>query len=280
SGPYQAIFRQIVEGVEGSYSGAVVRLPVSANDPASVASVSRAMARNPDSVIALGQTALDLLEPIHGDVPLVTGAVLAPPSTDSGLAAGISLAPDPDVLFRHLSNMVPAVTEVHVVVDRARLAWLISHAEVVAAKYKMTLRVHDVGDLVSAAKKYRELLASMESMAGAIWLLTDSGALDNKNVLPLVLRKAWDRNLVVFSSSLAHVNRGALFAFYPDHYAMGASLVSLTRLQQQSPGQPVSGLLPLKDLRLAVNSRTASHLGLRVDLEAVARDGLVFPWQR
>ena len=279
SGPYQAVFEQIIKGVEETYSGGVTRMPMSADDPASLDNAKQALARHPDAAIVLGRTAFELIEPIHGSVPLVTGAVLAPPSVAGGMATGISLVPDPELLFQHLGRMVPAVTRVHVVVDRVRLAWLINHAETVAEQYQITLEVHDVSDLSDAALTYRGLLDSIDSHGGAIWLLAGSGVLDNQTVLPLVLRKAWARNLVVFSSSLAHVNRGALFALYPDHHALGVSLVELMQTRLDNPGQASTGLLPLRDLRLAVNSRTANHLRLSIDFESVSRQGLVFPRQ-
>jgi len=279
NGPYRAVFEQIIDGVEQAYSGPVVRLPLAAKGDPNLDDARAILARSPDAVIALGHSTLGILEPLRSDVPMVVGAVLTPPSVSSGTASGISLVPDPELLFAQLGEMVPAITRVHVVVDRQRLAWLIEHAEIVAEKHGVTLAVYDVADLSAAAREYQTLLDSMDSGGGALWLLADKRTMDNKSLLPFILRKAWERDLLVFSNSLAHVNRGALFALYPDHRAMGQRLVAVARLRIDNPSSDSAGLLPLRSLRLAVNSRTARHLGLKLNLEAVAREGLVFPRQ-
>jgi len=91
-------------------------------------------------------------------------------------------------------------------------------------------------------------------------------------VLQMVLRAAWDRNLVVFSSNPSHVPKGALFALFPDNQAMGRHLgVVIAGRNGHSPA-----LAPLEQLNTAINIRTADHLGLGLSA-ADARFDMVFP---
>ena len=97
--------------------------------------------------------------------------------------------------------------------------------------------------------------------------------MEDSAVLPLVLNEAWKRQLVLLSSTLAHVKRGVLMAPFPDNRGMGRALAE-SALRQMAGGKPLDGVLALRDLRSAVNSRTASHLGLDLSL---GRFDLVLP---
>jgi putative ABC transport system substrate-binding protein len=78
--------------------------------------------------------------------------------------------------------------------------------------------------------------------------------------LPLVLEGAWNRNIALFSSSLTHVRRGALFSLYPNNLAFGRRLAA--SVQSEAREGPAFGVMPLREVLAAVNVRTASHLGL------------------
>jgi putative ABC transport system substrate-binding protein len=94
----------------------------------------------------------------------------------------------------------------------------------------------------------------------------------------LVLEGAWNRSLAVFSSSVAHVRRGALFSLYPNNLALGRQLAA-SALNYPINGGSGAGMATLKEALLAVNVRTASHLGVSVSAVQSGID-LVFPSQR
>lgn len=112
----------------------------------------------------------------------------------------------------------------------------------------------------------------------ALWLPQDTTTVEESSVLPLVLEGAWNRSLAVFSSSVAHVKRGALFSLYPNNLALGRQLAA-SALNYPVGGSPSASVSPLKDALLAVNVRTASHLGMAVSSVPNGID-LVFPSQR
>jgi putative ABC transport system substrate-binding protein len=72
------------------------------------------------------------------------------------------------------------------------------------------------------------------------------------------------------------VPRGVLFALYPDNEAMGRSLGKLA-MRRISNNSSNGGIKPLKDLKFAINLRTADHLGLSFSKEQESEFDLTFP---
>ena len=87
--------------------------------------------------------------------------------------------------------------------------------------------------------------------------------MEESTVLPMVLKESWKSNLAVFSSSFGHVRRGVLFSLYPDNVGLGRHLAG-SALGMIAAGGSTSGMLPLREVLMAVNLRTAKHLGLNV----------------
>jgi len=141
----------------------------------------------------------------------------------------------------------------------------------------LELAVFPVQDLKTALRTYNEIFASADPRKDALWLPQDSTTVEETSVLPLVLQETWNRNLVFFSSSVLHVKRGALFSLYPDNLELGRSLANEARLIAAG-NTPASGIAALKNVLVAVNVRTASHLGINLELKRQSFD-LVFPEQ-
>jgi len=95
--------------------------------------------------------------------------------------------------------------------------------------------------------------------------------------LPLVLQESWDRSVAVFSSTALHVRRGVLFSLYPDDLELGRNLATSALGFVSGKGQVAHGVMPLKDVLIAVNLRTASHLGLDISYKQQRSFNLVFP---
>jgi putative ABC transport system substrate-binding protein len=79
-----------------------------------------------------------------------------------------------------------------------------------------------------------------------------------------VLKESWDNNLAVFSSSFGHVRRGVLFSLYPNNVELGRHLAGSALGMIASGGSEVSSMLPLREVLIAINLRTAKHLGLTI----------------
>ena len=147
-----------------------------------------------------------------------------------------------------------------------------------ANKYHFKLNAYKSDDIKSSALIYRDILEKSRPGEDAIWLLPDPVAVDNKIILPLLLRGAWNNNVLLFSSNPAHVKRGALFAMFPDNRLMG---ISLARMAESYSGYnaslAINNVVPLKDLQTAINVRTAEHFGLSLSNEERTGYALIFP---
>jgi len=96
--------------------------------------------------------------------------------------------------------------------------------------------------------------------------------------LSFVLEQSWEKDVVVFSSNPAHVNKGVLFAMYPDNMKLGESLGAFA-LEELNGGKMLRKMIPVEDLKSAFNKRTAEHLGIRFTKDELRNYDAVFPSQ-
>jgi putative ABC transport system substrate-binding protein len=202
--------------------------------------------------------------------------MLAAPDSD-GLT-GISLTPDPGNLFQTLKELIPTIKRVTVIYSQEHSGWLIDLAQESAKRYALKLNAFPTQDLREAAVLYRDILSKLESGIDAIWLPQDK-TIDEQTILPLVLQVAWEQNLAIFSSNFSHIKNGVLFALYPDNENMGRSLAELALKQIGNDKNAPMGIMPLRDLFIAVNIRTAEHLGLKFTTQMKRKFDLIFPPQ-
>ena len=269
--PYRAVFRAIVDGVSAEIPQGTEVFEVPPEESAEAVSTRLAQQKF-DAVVLLGKRGLDLSNHIESPERRVVGAVFAKPGDIAAGVSATSLAPAPRMLFTKLRELAPAVKRIYVIYGADENDWLIELARGDAAKLGYELVPLRKESIREGASAYRELLKQVQSPQDAIWLLQASPFLDENSVLQMVLRAAWDRNLVVFSSNPSHVPKGALFALFPDNNAMGRHLAQ----QLLGPASPSARLLPLEQLDTAINIRTADHLGLGLSA-GDARFDMVFP---
>lgn len=262
--PYRSVFTKIIEGIEDKTKVRVASYAIGSNQNA--AELNAELKRqNVRVVIALGKNGLKAAHAIdHSNINIVAGGVLAVPENEARGIAVHSLAPDPELLFSRLKVLVPQAKRVHVVYDPHQNAWLVALARPAAKALGLELVLHEAADLKTAIQQYQAIFANAEAR-DALWLPQDSTTVEESTVLPLVLQEAWNRNVTVFSSSLAHVKRGILFSLYPNNLELGRNLANSALGQLASNTEPAPGVTPLKDVLLAVNLRTASHLGLNIN---------------
>jgi putative ABC transport system substrate-binding protein len=126
-------------------------------------------------------------------------------------------------------------------------------------------------------RNYQDIFAAIDSRRDALWLLQDSTTVEDGSVLPLVLQESWGRNIAVFSSSIGHVRRGVLFSLYPDNVEMGRHLADTALGFLASGDYGEHGMILLREVLMAINLRTADHLGLKPNRKQGY--GMVFPEQ-
>jgi putative ABC transport system substrate-binding protein len=152
--------------------------------------------------------------------------------------------------------------------------WLIQIAVAQAAAFGIEVIAEEVKDLKDAVKTYQDLLQNIDPASNAVWLPFDAITANEQVILPQVLELAWERNIVLFSSKPEHAKRGALFSTFPDHFELGRELVIL--VQQLQQGTAAATVVPLQQVQLAVNLRTAAHLGMEYKQEVLRQIPITF----
>ena len=201
---------------------------------------------------------------------VVSGAL---PISPNGVS-GVSLIADPAYLFGYLNQVAPNVKQIHVAYSE-KSAWLIDLAKNAALTKGLKLNLKYVTSTAQAIAFYQQIFDSGVSNQDAIWLPLDRISSHDKITLPLILEEAWAKEVVVFSSKPSHAKRGVLFSTYPDNFALGKHLFTMVQELEQQPDQ--KNFAALKSTLLAVNLRTAAHLGLKYSSEQQQQFKLTFP---
>ncbi|WP_230414117.1 ABC transporter substrate binding protein [Collimonas silvisoli] len=273
--PYRSIFAKIIEGIQEQAKVPVNTYPVGPNS--NPAELSAQLTRGGVKVvIALGRQGLKAASGLERDIAVVVGGVLSVPESESRNLAGISLTPDPALLFALLKKLLPGIKRITVVYDPQHNDWLIKLAREAAKTLGFELVIHEAHDLASAARLYEAAFAAADSRLDAIWLLQDATTVDEDTILPLVLKESWSHGVPFFSSSFLHVRKGALFALYPNNLGLGHDLAN-TALGVLAGESRKRGVAPLREVLTAVNLRTASHIGLNIDYRLQRSFDFVFP---
>lgn len=270
--PFRAVFEQIIQGIETQAS--VRRYPLRENQDVNALRAAF-LEQGAVAIVALGQRGVKAAGELNTAVPVIAGAVLSFSDGSPVNRTGISLAPDPALLLERLRSLAPAIRRVTTVYG-ARSAWLLERAQAAAKLQGLELVAHQADDPRAAAQAWREFSQRAVGRHDALWLM-DTATLDEAAILPMLLEQAWNRNVVLFSSSLNHVPKGVLFALYPDNVQLGRRLATLALNRVREPASSgAAAFSPLQDVRMAVNLRTATHLGLDLDTRRHGFD-LVFP---
>jgi putative ABC transport system substrate-binding protein len=269
--PFRKVFTDIIGGIEEQTRQRVRGYPVSAvQDPGELAA---ALKRNGTRVaIALGRQGLRACAAL--DVPVVVSGVSSVPEGERQV--GICLTPDPALLFAQLKALAPATRRVAIVYNPQHNDWLLKLAREAARAAALELTPFDARDLAGAARLYEGFFAGADGKRDALWLPIDPTTVDESTILPIVLREALNRSVPVFSSSVLHVKRGALFALYPNNAELGRNLGQLATTILAGDAPP-RGVMPLRDVHSALNLRTASHIGLSISPRVQRGFDFVFP---
>ncbi len=271
-GEYNSVFSSIADGITETIGTPLHRIPLS-NDYSSADLANRLRNLSTKGVVALGRRGLEASRAVEWNGPLVLGAVIRDSSIADKKLSGISLDPDPRPVFGYLKLLAPRVRRIHLVLNQERSGWIVERARLAASDMGLSLVLKEVTSRREAALAYRDVLASIDGSQDALWLPIDPDTVD-ETTLQLVLRAAWNDRFIAFSSTADHAQRGVLFSVIPDYVAVGRQLGSL--LQAQMRGEAAAGVRPNGELRLAVNMRTARHLGLEFSRSTEAKIAVVY----
>lgn len=259
--PYREIFEKIIEGIEDKVGTKVVNYPV--NDDTDITQLNASLLRqNIKAVIALGRQGMKTATTLNKSLEVVVGGVLTVPENETRGQTVISLSPDPALLFARMKILMPSAKRVFVVYDPGFNGWLMKLAKEAARAQGLELVAYEAVDVRNAVKFYQNIFSEADGQADVLWLPQDPTTVEDSSILPMVLQDSWNQGIAVFSSNFSYVRRGVLFSLYPDNVALGKSLAGLAQDILVSGGYGRHGMMPLRDVKSAVNLRTAKHLGI------------------
>lgn len=259
--PYREIFEKIIEGLEDKVGTKVANYPV--NDDTDITQLNASLLRqNIKVVIALGRQGMKTATTLNKSFEVVVGGVLTVPENEARGQPVISLSPDLALLFARMKTLMPAVKRVFVVYDPGFNGWLMKLAKEAARAQGLELVAYEALDVRNAVRFYQKIFSDADGQADVLWLPQDPTTVEDSSILPMVLQDSWNQGIAVFSSNFSYVRRGVLFSLYPDNVALGKSLAGLAQDILVSGGYGRRGMMPLRDVKSAVNLRTAKHLGI------------------
>lgn len=264
------MYKDIIEGIRSVHSFEF--LPYRVSNKSTPQHVDQWRRENHiDGFIALGQTTYKLVVALDSDLPLITGGMVsAPPGIN-----GISLSADPEAFFRQLQLLNPSVNRVFYIYSKQNNGWLINRARKSSKDYNIEFVPLEVTDIKQSMLQYKIALNSIQPKTDALWLPLDNVA-PLSILLPEILKVSWEKHITVFSNNLQHTRRGTLFSLYPDHYKQGRRLVALLKNKLEKPLSEAI-LLASVDLRIAVNIRTAAHLGMEFNKGMMDKFDQIYP---
>lgn len=270
--PYREAFEQIIDGFARTVGRPLRRkMTTAATGPADL---QEWLASEDDAptVVLLGQQTQRLYDEVHppGPSAWVGGTNALPGQTPW---PGVSLVIDPDLYLRTLRDLLPDIRRVIAIHHERDRVWvpLVKQA---ADRAGTDVVFVAVADADSAVRRIAETLETLDSKTTALWFAKNTIGLDTELLYPFVLEEAWRRKIAVFSDTIAHAKRGFLFALYPDYAGVGAELGERVR---GGARRPATGLTLTRAARLALNIRTARHLGVVPTPDLIRRASPLFP---
>src|SRR5471032_791071 len=181
--PFLSSFIAMIQGIEERTKLKVRSYPV---DPkVDTAELNATLKRNGTKVvIALGRQGLNATAGLDREIAVLAGGVLL--LSDAENVMGISMTPDPAMLFSRLRVLLPELKRVIVVYNPQKSEWLVKLAREAARAQGLELQAHVAGDMARAAQLYTQLIGAADNRHDAVWLPHDSTTVEESTILPLV----------------------------------------------------------------------------------------------
>lgn len=275
SEPFRSAFISMIQGIEDRTR---LRVRSFAVDPKiDAAELNAQLRRNGTKVvIALGRQGQNFAASLDRDIVVLVGGALLLSDAEIANVNGISLTPDPALLFARLRNLLPDVKRVLVVYDPRKTEWLLRLAREAARSQGLELVALEARDPGQAAQHYTALFGTADNRREALWLPHDTTTVDENALLPLILKESWKSGVPIFSSKGLHAKKGALFAMSPNNLELGRTLAS-SALGLMAGEPRKKGVQPTRELHTAINLRTASHMGLNIGYQQQRTFDFIFP---
>lgn len=224
-------------------------------------------------IIAVGNRSYKLARTLTTDILIIAGGISGKPN---GIPT-VSLTGDPATAFAELHRIAPHIKNIRLVYNDEINGWWYARAQKVAADYDLNIIGYPAKDIKEGVKLYEQLLKDATPKTSAVWIPLRS-VVPSKTILPLLLEKAWSKKLAVISNNPSHTKLGGFIAVYPEHKKMGGQLAQFAIHHFQE--KDIDRIVGTANLNFAINLRTSSHIGIRLNAKERASFDKIFPTQR
>ncbi len=272
SAPYQQAFEQIMAGIARTAPGPLQTLALAPDgDQAPVRRWLDAHRNRETLLVLLGQRALQTYETGWTEGPVLVGGISALPGQTAW--PGVSLIIDPELFVQTLRELLPAIDTLVVIHHAQDQVWL-QRVKHLAAGRGLRVEPMAVADTETAVRQITRTLDQIDPRTTALWFSRNTLSLNTELIFPFVLAETWKRRIAAFSDTVTHTQRGLLFSLYPDYVGVGEELGG--RLRDAARGVATEFRFT-RAARLALNIRTARHLGIVLRPDLIEQAGQVFP---
>jgi len=234
----------------------------STNASAVLALVHRA---SPALIITVGSLATATVLGERSPAPVVFSMTLY--AAQSGFGAGngrevtgATLDVPLDVQFGTLRRLLPGARRLGVLYHPAETGAIVEAGRAAAQRHQFSLEARRVDGPGDAPAALDELMEKVD----AVWTVADGHVFTPETTSAMILASL-RRRIPLFGLSAAHVRSGALAALSCDYADVGAQAGELAL--RVLGGEKASGIPPTppRKTALALNLRSAQHLGLTID---------------
>jgi hypothetical protein len=226
------IYTSVIKGIEKNLSTEILELNDDELD------YQQKLDRiHPDRIIALGKQVIQSIDKTTYVDKMIAGLMFFDPSN----YRGVSLTIDNSVIEQQVTALLPEIHKIYVLQQE-------NNQSIYSRQNSAHLEFKDYPDLLDAVRACSDIIEQSDSSVALILPPNTS-----PNILFGLAKLAWDKNVVLISTNLTHLDAGVMMVLFPDAEATGEELASLAKLINPK-GQYT------KNIKIALNSRVAQHL--------------------
>jgi len=242
---YTRAYQEIIKGLRTNHDFFVQEITLTPTSHSAINSLL--MTNEADLILAIGNEANAVVRAI----PTKAKIFSVKTSMLLGHEVGLSLSLDETIIQQKLRVYLPHIKQIYIA-DNGEPTLLFTDNQKTPKFIKQTL----ANDQASLVKYLWQTINTADPKTEAVWINND---IDHFFMYKLSER-AWERNVILISSNLTHLESGILMVFYPNFKMMGKRLGEMMSAKDNNS----LSLVPINDFNQGINLKAALHLGINI----------------